>query len=244
LSTEALNTLQKHVGDKIQVGSTAKNKLMEAVAPVVKTINDTATKMNQTVQDAAPFKTSVFEDERIQGDIDAVKKNIPPSVRDTLSKDVDGVLLDADEALKSNDPTQVLEYRRKLGQQIDWDNISKNPETPAEVQNLSRAKVYKAIGDKIHTEIPDTVPLDKILQPNLELRAHMKSKLGERVVDDPHAATVEHQSEFKKGQTAIENNLYNEKVARNWKVLGPILKGALTGAAGTTAYETIKHLFM
>ena len=126
------------------------------------------------------------------------------------------MMTDADKALNSNDPAQVLEYRRQLGKQIDWDQIEKNPSTPKEAQNLARVKVYKAIGDKIHSDIPDTVALDKVLQPNLELKSHMASKLGERVVDDPHAATVEHQSELKKGTDTIENAAHNEQVAKNW----------------------------
>jgi hypothetical protein len=111
---------------------------------------------------------------------------------------------------------EILEHRRQLGRQIDWDKIEKNPSTPQEVQNAARARVYRALGEKIHDEIPTTVNIDKGLQPNLELMSHMKSKLGERVVDDPHAATVEHQSELKKGKTSVENDAHNEVVAKNW----------------------------
>ena len=68
--------------------------------------------------------------------------------------------------------------------------------------------------------------------------SHMKSKLGERVVDDPHAATVEHQSEFKKGKATIDNAAHNDAVANRWKVIKPILYGAL-GAAGIGSAEKI-----
>jgi len=221
LSTGALNTLQGHVGDTIPVGSTAKNMLTKAVEPVTKTITDTVSKMNDVVQKAPKFTTSVMQDNvfgegSLTDTIDKMKQNVPPSVREALGKDIDAVMQDADKALNSQDPTQVLEYRRQLGKQIDWDQIEKNPSTPKEVQNAARAKVYRAIGDKVHSDIPDTVALDKILQPNLELKSHMVSKLGERVVDDPHAATVEHQSELKKGQDTIENAAHNEQVAKNW----------------------------
>ena len=62
LSAEALKTLQGHVGETIPVGSTAKNMLMKAVEPVTKTINDTASKMNDIVQKAPKFTTSVMHD--------------------------------------------------------------------------------------------------------------------------------------------------------------------------------------
>ena len=224
LSAEALKTLNQHAGDTIPVGGTAKNSLMKAVEPTVRTINETASKMNDIVDNAPKFTTSAMTDSGIGGgrfldDIEAIRKNLPPSVRDTLTQDVDGVMEDADAALNSTDPSEVLEYRRKLGQQIDWSDISKNPTTPAEVTNATRARVYRALGDKIHEEIPETVELDKTLQPNLELRSHMRSKLGDRVVDDPMAAKSEAQSEFKKGKTAVENAAHNEQVAKNWGII-------------------------
>jgi hypothetical protein len=221
LSQEALDALQQHVGSDIPVGSSAKNRLVASVEPVARTINETASKMNDIVKDAPKFTTSVmqdnvFGDAKFTDEIDSLKKNIPPSVREGLSADVDDVMKDADKALNSIDPQEILEYRRQLGKQIDWDDIQKNPTTPKEVQNAARAKVYRAIGEKIHTDIPDTVELDKILQPNLELRSHLQRKVGERLVDDPHAATVEAQSEFKKGETTVKNNLHNEEVVKNW----------------------------
>jgi hypothetical protein len=155
-----------------------------------------------------------------------------------LSADVDDVLTDADKALNSNDPIEILEHRRQLGRQIDWDKIEKNPSTPQEVQNAARARVYRALGEKIHDEIPATIDIDKGLQPNLELMSHMKSKLGERVVDDPHAATVEHQSELKKGKATINNATHNEAVDKRWKVIKPVIYGAL-GAAGIGSADKI-----
>jgi len=221
LSQEALDTLQKHVGEKIPVGSTAKNRLTAAVEPTANAINETASKMNKIVNDAPNFTTSVMQDNvfgegKFTDEIEALKKNLPPSVK-TLAGDVDAVMEDADKALNSNDPSEVLEYRRKLGNQIDWDKIEKNPTTPAEIQNATRAKVYRALGEKIHSDIPETVELDKQLSPNLELRSHIRSKLGDRIVDDPHAATAEAQSEFRKGKTAIDNAVHNETVAKNWQ---------------------------
>lgn len=244
LSQEALDTLQKHVGDKIPVGSTAKNRLTAAVEPTVNAINETASKMNKVVNDAPDFTTSVMQDNvfgegKFTDEIEAVKKNLPPSVREALSPDVDAVMEDADKALNSTDPSEVLEYRRKLGNQIDWSEISKNPTTAGEVQNAARAKLYRALGEKIHSEIPETVEFDKQLSPNLELRSHIRSKLGDRVVDDPHAATSEAQSEFKKGKTAIENAAHNENVAKNWQ---RVKYGLITLGVGSGVIHEIDKL--
>jgi hypothetical protein len=130
-----------------------------------------------------------------------------------------------------------------LGKKIDWDKLENNPTTPAEVQNLARAKVYKALGDKIHVEIPDTVALDKTLQPNLELRSHMRTKLGDRVVEDPHAATAEAQSEFKKGTTSVENALHNAQVEKNWQKIKIALIAAGVSGAAIKSLSDISKLF-
>jgi hypothetical protein len=239
LSAEALAKLNEHVGDKIPVGGSAKNQLTAAVEPTVKAINETASKMNQVVKDAPDFTTSVAQEGKLTGEIDALKKNLPPSVRGSLGQDVDAVMEDSSKALTSTNPAGVLEERRKLGNQIDWDKIEKNPTTPAEIQNTARVKVYRALGNKIH-EIPGTVALDKELAPNLELRSHMRSKLGDRVVDDPHAATVEAQSELEKGKAVIENAAHNEQVAKNWSRIKAALIAA--GIGGGVVHE-ISSLF-
>jgi hypothetical protein len=245
LSAGALKKLQEHVGETIPAGSTAKNRLMASVEPVAKNISENVSKMNQLVKDANRFTTSVMQDNvfgegSLTTDLDNMKKSLPASDRVKLSADVDDVLEDADEALNSNDPAHVLEQRRILGNKIDWDAIEKNPSTPAEVQNAARARVYKALTDKIHEEIPETVPVDKELQPNLELRSHQRSKLGTRVVDDPHAATAEAQSEFKKGQTTVENDLHNAVVEKNISRIKTILKAAGLFGIGTAFGEVAK----
>lgn len=244
LSQEALDALHGHVGENIPVGSTAKNRLVASVEPVTRTINETALKMNDVVQKAPSFTTSVmqdnvFGDAKFTDEIETLKKNIPPSVREGLSADVDDVMKDADKALNSNDPQEILEYRRQIGKQIDWDDIQKNPTTPKEVQNAARVKVYKAIGDKIHSDIPETVELDRILQPNLELRSHLQRKVGERLVDDPTAATVEAQSEAKKGSNAVENQEHNTAVDRNWNILKGLGILGLAGGVGEVARHII-----
>jgi hypothetical protein len=104
-------------------------------------------------------------------------------------------------------------------------------------------KVYRALGDKIHTEIPATVELDKTLQPNLELRSHLKNRLGERAMSDPHAAGVEAETQAKLGKQKIDNDAHNARVDRNWKVVGPLIGTALAGAGLSGVYETIKHVF-
>jgi hypothetical protein len=243
LSQEALSALQQHVGDTIPVGGSAKNSLFSAVEPVSKAISDGVSKMNSAVKDAPALTTSIAQDNglgegTLNSDLEAMKKRLPASDRVKMSADVDDVLIDADKALNSNDPIEILEHRRRIGRQIDWDKIEKNPSTPQEVQNAARARVYRALGEKLHDEIPSTVELDKALQPNLELMSHMKSKLGERVVDDPHAATVEHQSELKKGKATIDNAAHNEAVDKRWKVIKPVIYGAL-GAAGIGSADKI-----
>jgi hypothetical protein len=245
LSQEALDALKQHVGENIPVGSTAKNRLITAVEPVRQTINDTASKMNKVVQKAPSFTTSVMQDSvfgegSLHAQFDALKENIPASDRAKLSADADSVLEDADKALNSTDPTEVLEYRRQLGRKIDWDSIEKNPSTPSEVQNAARAKVYQQLTGKIHAEIPDTVELDKTLQPNLELRSHLVRKVGERLVDDPHAATVEAQSELKKGATTVENAAHNEAVQKNWNRVKAAL--VVAGIGGGLIHEVDKLL--
>lgn len=245
LSQEALDALQNHIGEQIPVGSTAKNRLTAAVEPVQKTISDGVSKMNDVVKDAPSFTTSIAQDNglgegTLTSDLEKMKKGLPASDRAKLSADVDDVLEDADKALNSQDPAELLEERRKLGNRIDWDAIEKNPSTPAEVQNAARARVYRSLTDKIHDEIPATVEIDKTLQPNLELRSHMKSKLGERVIDDPHAATAEAQSEFKKGKTSVENDLHNDSVQKNWQ---RVKVGLITlGVGGGLIHEIEKFL--
>jgi hypothetical protein len=248
LSSDALSTLQKHVSDQIPVGSTAINRLTAAVEPVTKAIADTSSKMNSLVQDAPQFTTSVMQDNvfgegALTKDIESMKNNLPPSVRKPLGEDIDAVMADMDKALNATDPAEVLEQRRLLGKKIDWDRLENNPTTPAEVQNLARAKVYKALGDKIHAEIPDTVPLDKTLQPNLELRSHIRTKLGDRVVEDPHAATAEAQSEFKKGKTAVENALHNAQVEKNWQKIKIAMIAAGVSGAAIKSLSDISKLF-
>jgi hypothetical protein len=249
LSQEALDTLKQHVGDNVPVGSTAKNRLTAAVEPVVQTINDTASKLNAVVQKAPNFTTSVMQDTvfgegSLNDQFEALKKNLPASDRVKLSADADSVLEDADKALNSNDPSEVLEYRRQLGRKIDWDSIEKNPSTPSEVQNAARAKVYQQLTGKIHAEIPETVELDKTLQPNLELRSHLIRKVGERLVDDPHAATVEAQNEFKKGSQTIENQLHNERAVQYRKRFTQALLagGILKLVGGKRALEILEAL--
>jgi hypothetical protein len=235
LSQDALDTLQGHVGDKIEVGSTAKNTLMKAVQPVAETIDATSKQMNDVVQKAPKFTTSVAQDSGIGSgtffdDIDTMKKDLSAS-NQTFAKDIDGVVRDADVALNSHDPAAVLEYRRQLGQKIDWGNIVKSPDTAGEAQNLARVRVYRELSQKIHSDVPDTVPLDKILEPNLELRSHMKQKgvIGERAFEDPMAATAEHQSELRKGRDKVSVDQHNEQVDRNWNILKAL---GLLGAAG------------
>ena len=242
LSTDAVKTLQSHVGEKIPVGSTPKTQALAASEPVQNLISATSTKMNRIVRDAPQFTTNIetdagFGNNNLTSDIDAIKKNLPASEKIKLSQDADAVLADASEILKSTDPAKVVEYRRQLGNSIDWENISKNPETPKEVQNATRAKVYRAITDKIHSEVPKSAPLDKIMQPNLELRSHLRNRLGDRAFEDVHAATAESQEQAKLGKQKIENDAHNEQVAKNWQKVKYALITAGVGSGLLSQFE-------
>jgi hypothetical protein len=243
LSNDAVKTLQSHVGEKIPVGSTPKTQALAAAEPVQNLISETSSKMNRIVRDAPQFTTNIetdagFGNNNLTSEIEAIKKNLPASEKLKLSQDADAVLEDASEILKSTDPAKVVEYRRQLGNSIDWENISKNPETPKEVQNATRAKVYRAITDKIHSEVPETVALDKIMQPNLELRSHLRNRLGDRAFEDVHAATAESQEQAKLGKQKIENDLHNAQVAKNWQKVKYAL---ITAGVGEGLLTQFKH---
>jgi hypothetical protein len=243
LSQEAVDALQDHAGKTIPAGSSAKNVLMRSVEPVSNAINDLVSKANKAAQKAPNFTTSIAQDGAfgegtLTKDINSLKENLPASDKAKLGADADAVLEDADKILNSHDPAEILEYRRQLGQKIDWDAVEKNPSTPSEVQNAARARVYREISNKIHEEIPETVEIDKQLGPNLELRSHMRSKIGSRVVEDPVAATHEAESEFKKGKTQVETTEHNERAAQYRKRLGIAL-----GVSGLGTIEAIRKIF-
>ena len=246
LSTEAFDALKEDIGgtegQEIEAGSSAKNAMHKASAPVQKTLTDTGLEMNKVIQSAPAFKTSTIADPNstLLSDIDSVRDNLPLKLDDPANKAVDVQMQAAYPALESTNPAEVLAYRRKLGNQIDWSNITNSPETPGEAKNLAQVKIYSALGNKIHAEIPKTAELDKVFQPNLELQKFL-DKVG--VSRDPSEADAEHFSELAKGKRQLAVNEHNEKVARNralaWKVLGPVVAGAV----GFPVYEGIKHLF-
>jgi hypothetical protein len=198
--------------------------------------------MNRIVRGAPQFTTNIetdagFGNNNLTSEIEAIKKNLPASEKIKLSQDADAVMEEASEILKSTDPAKVVEYRRQLGNSIDWENVSKNPETPKEVQNATRAKVYRAITDKIHSEVPEAAPLDKIMQPNLELRSHLRNRLGDRAFESVHAATAESQEQAKLGKQKIENDAHNEQVAKNWQRVKYALITAGVGSGLLSQFE-------
>jgi hypothetical protein len=224
LSPDAVKTLKEHIGgtpgEEIEVGSTPKNTLLRAVGPVRKTLADTGVKLNEAVAQAPPFEHSIVQEGKIHEAIDGVIDNLPGGDEERLTKTVEKEMESADSALSSKDPKEVLAYRRKLGSQIDWNNIVKNPDTPGETQNLARAKIYRALTDKIHEEIPETVPLDKIFQPNLELQSHLDAKLGTALSRDPAEAEAQRASELEKGKRQLGDEAYNEVIAKNRRLAG------------------------
>jgi len=237
LSANAIETLKQHVGGtpgaEIEAGSSPKNTLMKAVEPVQQTIKDTGIKMNDLIQNSPPFRSTVKDDGTLVDVMDELKNNIPASDRAKLSLDVDDELKNANDAMISFDPNEVLAYRRKLGSQIDWNDIPRNPQTPGEVQNVAKVKIYKALGDKIHTEVPGAAELDKVFQPNLELQSHLDAKLGRTVSRDPVEANAQQRSELLKGKAQLENKAHNDIVAKNRDLAGlseSDIKPTITGA--------------
>ena len=226
LSPEAKDLVRQHVGgeagQEIQVGSSPKNTLVKAVAPMHKAITETGLAMNDVISKAAPFKSSTISDpsSSFLQDITDLRDNLPLKADDPLNKVIDTQVQAAYPALESTDPAEVLAARRKLGTQIDWNNIVHSPETAGEAKNLAQSKIYNALGNKIHAEIPQTAELDKVFQPNLELQSHLDAKLGRGISRDPLAANAEHLSELKKGQTQIANEAHNAVIAKNRRLAG------------------------
>lgn len=224
LSAEAIKTLKTHIGgtpgEEIEIGSTPKNTVLKAVRPVNKTIAWTGKQVEAIVQAAEPFEESIMQEGKVDEVLDKVRDGLPAADEEKLNATIDKELQSADEALRSKEPTEILAYRRKLGDLINWNDIPKNPSTPGEVQNVTRAKIYRVITEKLHNEIPATARLDKVFQPNLELRSHLDAKLGETVSRDAEEAEAQQASELAKGKAQIENEGYNEVIAQNRKLAG------------------------
>lgn len=242
LSTDAFNTLRKHVGgpagEEIQVGSNPKNLLHSVSEPVQKTLTNTGLKINKAIQDAPAFKTNTLADtsSTLLKDIDDVRDNLPLKLDDPLNRVIDTQVQAAYPVLEATNPSEVLAYRRKIGSQIDWGNITNSPETAGEAKNLIQAKIYTALGNKLHVEIPETAALDKVFQPNLELQTFL-DKNG--VSRDPVEANAEHLSELAKGKNKLAVDAHNAQVARNWKIVTRVLQGlGLTGLG----YDAIRNI--
>jgi hypothetical protein len=240
LSKDAVTTLKGYVGDKIPIGSTAKNTVMKAVEPVQKTLQETGLTMNKLIEDAPAFKTTIMQDGKFDEAIDAVRDNLPGGDEEKLNATIDKEIQNAQDVLRSTDPREVLAYRRKLGTTIDWNDVPRNPETTGEVQNVAKIKIYHALGDKIHTEIPETVTLDKIFQPNLELQSHLDAKLGRTVSRDPVEANAQQLSEHRKGLKVLETAEHNAMVDRNWAIVKRVLGALGVGGAATLGFEAHK----
>jgi hypothetical protein len=225
-------------GTDIEAGSTPKNLLHKLSEPVQKTLTDTGLKMNQVVQKAPAFKTSTIADPttNLLKDIDDVRDNLPLKLNDPLNRVVDTQMEAAYPVLESTDPSEVLAYRRKLGSQIDWANITHSPETAGEAKNLAQAKIYNALGTKLHAEIPETVDLDKVFQPNLELQTFL-DKNG--VSRNPVDANAEHLSELAKGKRKVAVDAHNAQVDKNWNRIK--MAGKVVGYGGL-GYEAAKHV--
>lgn len=220
LAPEAVEALQHRQGTVIPVGSTTRNVLMRDVQPNAQVIEALATKMNQLVQDAPPLEDSVWDTGDVQQNLADLKASIPASERAKGVENVNDEIENNADALHSNNLQELLEARRQLGRRIDWENLTNIPETPKETVNSARAIIYRALGDKVHEAVPETVAVDAQLQPNIELRSYYRNRLGDRAVDDPVGATAEAESEFQKGKRVLDTKKYNEQVAKNREIAG------------------------
>lgn len=247
LTTDAARELQKHAqsvglkpGEEVQVGSSPENTLHKLSAPVQKTLTDAGAQMNAIIAKAQPFETSITEDATLDETLDAIRDNFPAADEEKLNTTMDKELQSADDVLRSKSPSEVLAYRRKLGNQIDWNNITRNPDTPGQVQNLARVEIYAALGDKLKAEIPEIIPIDKTFENNLQLQRFLDRNGVDR---DPTLATAEHQSEFDKGRQQLEVQAHNAQVAKNWQRIRAAL--GVLGVGGGAYYlgsELLKKL--
>lgn len=225
LSPEAVEALQHRQGTVIPVGATTRNVLMRDVQPNSQVIEGLASKMNKMVEDAPSLEQNVWDTagkdgKTISQRLNDLKLSIPASERDKAADNIADEIQNNVVALNSTDPREVLESRRQLGRRIDWENLTNLPETPKETVNSARALIYRALGEKIHDAVPDTVAVDAQLQPNIELRSYYRNRLGDRAVDDPVGAAAEATSEFQKGKKVIDTKAYNDQVAQNRKIAG------------------------
>lgn len=247
LSPEAVETLKKHIGGtpgkEIEVGSTPKNTLLKSVHPVQETIANTGSKMNSLVENAPEFEKSIKQSRKFGKTVSELRQQLPGGDEERLNKAIDKEVENAQEAINTTNPQTILSYRRKLGSQINWNDIPKNPETPGEVQNVAKARIYKVFTDKLH-EIPGMLELDKTFQPNLELQSHLDAKLGETVSRNPPEANAQRQSELAKGKNQLDTEKYNETVRKNRQLAGlpdsdiePTVKP--TGGTGTAVDQSL-----
>ena len=220
LSPEAVEALQHRQGTTIPIGSNKKNILMRDVQPNSQTIETLATKMNKMVQDAPPVEQNVWDGSDVQQKLKDLEASIPASEREKGAANIADEIQNNVDALHSNNLQEILEARRQLGRRIDWENLTNIPETPKETVNSARAVIYRALGDKVHEAVPETVAVDGQLQPNIELRSYYRNRLGDRAVDDPVGAAAEATSEFQKGKKVIDTKAYNDQVAQNRKIAG------------------------
>lgn len=221
LSPEAMNQLRVHVGgtpgQEIEVGSTPENVLHKASAPLQKTLTETGLKMNQAILDAPAFETSIADAGQLDKTLDSIRSKFPGGDEEKLNAAFDKEIQNAQSVLASKDPKELLAYRRQLSPQIDFRPDYKVPSTSIEAQNEAQRQIYFAIGDKLHTEIPATAALDKVVQPNLELQSFLDRNGVDR---DPVLADAEHVSELQKGRNQLAVNAHNEVVARNRELAG------------------------
>jgi hypothetical protein len=219
LSTEAVQTLKQHVGETIEPGSTPKNTLMKAVAPVNKVIQEQGLALNQALENAGPMKTNAAAE--VTQAIENLKKPLDLEAEKPLRDAMDSELAKARNAILSQNPVEVNNYIRELDKGIrDYSAPEGSVDTTGDARDAARVTIRRALRDKISTEIPATKPINDTLSKNLELRSHLDSKLGQAVSRDPVEAEAQRVSELNKGKQQLEVEQHNTTVARNRKVAG------------------------
>jgi hypothetical protein len=241
LTPEARQTIRDAAGDTVPAGSSVKNQMLKAVPKINETIAEQGLKLNKILQDAGELDTTSAQ--AVTNAVNKLKHELPGGTEDQFGKSIDKEMSRAHDVMQSTNPVEINNYIRELDKRINSYTAPEEPlDTAADAADAARVTIRRALRDKLNNEIPATKGPNDILGRNLEARASLRKKLGE-VAHDSVAADAQHTSELTKGQDylAYEQRLAN--VERNWKILGPIVKGALFAGGGGATYETIKHLF-
>lgn len=205
LSQEARETLKEHIGETIPKGSSAEVQLLKAVKPTNDAISANGGALNDILENAPNFSSSVFDprsDVNIPEAITGLKENLPGGVEENLSKAIDKEVSRAEKAIgTSTNPLEINDYIRDLDKRISSYTAPEDPlDTPANAADATRVLLRRTLRDKLNSEIPETEPINDVLSKNIELRSFLRQKFG-AIADEEGglAADTQARSEFRKG---------------------------------------------